>query len=130
MDSMWGFPMKRTAFIIVAAGSFLASATLGHAENGWKCKRPAKLNWMEKFICFSDPLPGPEHESGNGPSQARDYGMGSRPGSPGGGSPGLPGGGAGNAGNAGGLGVGDSGHILANFFGDLLHPDSSRPDAP
>ena len=127
---MWGFPMKRTAFIIFAAGALLASATLGHAENGWKCKRPSKLNWMEKFICFSEPLPGPEHESGDGPSRSRDYGMDYRSGYPGGGSPGYPGGNAGNAGNAGGLGVGDSGHILARFFGDLFHPDRRRPDAP
>lgn len=130
MHSMWGFPMRKTAFIICAVGSLLASASLGHAENGWKCKRPASLNWLEKFICFSEPLPGPKHEAGGGPARARDYRGDYRSGYPGGGSPGLPGGGAGNAGNAGGLGVGDSGHILARFFGDLLNPDSSRPDAP
>lgn len=121
--------MRKSAFVIFAVGSLLASTTLGHAENGWKCKRPAKLNWLEKVICFSDPLPGPEHESGDGPVR-RDMGGDYRIGNPRGGNPGLPGGNAGNAGNAGGLGVGDSGHLLAEFIEDLFDGDSRRPDAP
>lgn len=118
--------MRTTRFVAALVLSTLAVGAVSmQSANAGKCTGTADLKWLKKLQCWSGEFP--DHIGGGetSGSQAGQANSGWRPyeGDSGSEGPGSGAGNAGNAGNAGGLGVGDNGHIIANFLKSLFDDD-------